>query len=138
MMKINSMLLDDPTPAVLSVLQPAMDVYSLGVLLFIMLVGRKPWDAQRSHTLQYAVEATADAPGLQDQVFTALSPAAQQLVILMLAEDPGDRPSAGQVVNHAWMLQGIKVRLQLLLSDDHPATKATSCVCHPEWRDYKT
>lgn len=87
-----------------------MDVYSLGVLLFVMLVGRKPWDAQRSHTLQYAVEATADAPGLQDPIFTALSPAAQQLVMLLLAEEPGDRPSAADVLNHAWMLQGIKVR----------------------------
>lgn len=88
-----------------------MDVYSLGVLLFVMLVGRKPWDAQRSHTLQYAIQATADAPGLADPVFAALSPTAKQLLLMMLKEEPADRPSAGDVLNHAWMLQGQKVRM---------------------------
>lgn len=90
-----------------------MDVYSLGVLLFIMLVGRKPWDAQRSHTLAYAVQPTSEAPGLRDPVFTGLSAPAQQLLGWMLAEDPSRRPSTQQVLWHTWVLQGgvCKVRV---------------------------
>lgn len=83
-----------------------MDVYSLGVLLFIMLVGRKPWDAQRSHTLAYAVQRTCEAPALRDPVYCGLSAPAKQLLLWMLAEDPSRRPTAQQVLGHSWILQG--------------------------------
>lgn len=90
-------------------LQPAMDVYSLGVLLFVMLVGKKPWDAQRSHTLQYAVLRTAEAPGLADPNFLALSQPARELLLCMLQEEPACRPTAAQVLAHKWMLQAVQV-----------------------------
>jgi len=83
-----------------------MDVYSLGVLLFVMLVGRKPWDAQRSHTLAYAVQPTCEAPGLGDPVYINLSAPAKQLLLWMLAEDPSRRPTAQQLLGHNWVLQG--------------------------------
>lgn len=86
-----------------------MDVYSLGVLLFVMLVGRKPWDSQRSHTLQYAVYSSAEAPGLADPSFLALSGTVRQLLLQMLAELPEARPSAAAVLAHPWMRQGAQV-----------------------------
>lgn len=92
--------------AVFNSAQPAMDMYSLGVLLFIMLVGRKPWNAQRSHTLAYAVQPTCEAPALGDPVYAGLSAPAKQLLLLMLDEDPSRRPSAQQVLGHTWVLQG--------------------------------
>lgn len=54
-----------------------MDVYSCGVVLFIMLVGRKPWDDEDSATLAYAVAHAADAPGFRDRRFRGLSREAQ-------------------------------------------------------------
>lgn len=80
-----------------------MDVYSLGVLLFVMLCGRKPWDPQQSHTLQYAAHPLSSAPGLSDLRFTSLSPEAQQLLLALLADKPKERPTAAEVLRHPWV-----------------------------------
>jgi serine/threonine protein kinase len=45
---------------------PAMDVFSLGVVLFIMLVGRKPYNIKECENLSYCNMDIRAAPGLQD------------------------------------------------------------------------
>lgn len=45
---------------------PAMDVFSLGIVLFIMLVGRKPFNIKECENLTYCNINIRDAPGLQD------------------------------------------------------------------------
>ena len=45
---------------------PAMDMFSLGVVLFIMLVGRKPFNIGQSENLAYCDMDIKDAPGLKD------------------------------------------------------------------------
>jgi calcium/calmodulin-dependent protein kinase I len=80
-----------------------MDVFAMGVLLFIMLVGRKPFNAQQSEKLQYARLTLSAAPGLKDPRWLDLSPDAKDLVMGMLAFDPARRLTAAQVLAHEWV-----------------------------------
>jgi len=82
---------------------PAMDVYGLGVLLFIMLVGRKPYDLNQSESLEYAAIPVKDAPGMKDPRWLDLSPDAKHLILGMLREDPTKRLTCKQVLEHEWI-----------------------------------
>jgi hypothetical protein len=85
---------------------PAMDVFSMGVLLFVMLVGRKPFNMSDCEGLGYAKLALADAPGLKDPRWLDLSPDAKDLLMGMLAYDPRRRLSAAGVLAHEWVRSG--------------------------------
>jgi len=82
---------------------PAMDVYGLGVLLFIMLVGRKPYDSNQSESLQYATIPIKDAPGMKDPRWLDLSPDAKHLIMGMMREQPTARMTCKQVLQHEWI-----------------------------------
>ncbi|KAL4448604.1 hypothetical protein ABPG75_005823 [Micractinium tetrahymenae] len=83
---------------------PSMDVFSLGVLLFIMLVGRKPFNIKESENLRYAVTPLQEAPGLKDPRWLDLSPDAKHLLMGMLAYDPARRLTMQQVLEHEWLV----------------------------------
>lgn len=82
---------------------PSMDVYGMGVLLFVMLVGRKPWDIQQCEKLQYHDIPLRDAPGLKDPRWIDLSPDAKHLLMGMLTPDPQARFTAEQILQHEWV-----------------------------------
>jgi serine/threonine protein kinase len=82
---------------------PAMDVFACGVLLFIMLVGRQPYNQAEAETLRYARLSLGAAPGLRDPRWLDLSPDAKHLLMGMLAFDPRRRLTAAQVAAHEWV-----------------------------------
>jgi len=85
---------------------PSMDIFALGVLLFIMLVGRKPFNINESENLKYVRMQLSDAPGLKDPRWLDLSPDAKSLIMGMLAYDPKRRLTAEQVLAHEWVASG--------------------------------
>ncbi|PNW88566.1 hypothetical protein CHLRE_01g034900v5 [Chlamydomonas reinhardtii] len=82
---------------------PACDVYSLGVVLFIMLIGRPPHSGTDIRYLTYSDKSIKDAPGLQDARYRALSADAKDLLLKMLADDPKARPTCLEVLKHPFM-----------------------------------
>jgi serine/threonine protein kinase/CheY-like chemotaxis protein len=63
------------------------DIYALGVMLFEMLTGKKPYDAE-NHMANLVHHAKAPIPRLPERLSSL-----QHLVDLLLAKDPDDRPA---------------------------------------------
>ncbi len=68
------------------------DMYSLGVMLFEMLTGKKPYDAD-NHMAILVHHAKMPIPRLPEKL-----QAAQTLIDLLLAKDAADRPATGSEV----------------------------------------
>ena len=79
-------------------MQPAMDMYALGVLLFLMLCGRYPMDSKQAQKLSYSHLEAAEYQGMRDDRWLAMSDAAKQLISSLLARSPEGRPTCDEVL----------------------------------------
>ncbi|XP_071375830.1 SNF-related serine/threonine-protein kinase-like [Centroberyx affinis] len=94
---------------------PAVDIWSLGVILFMLVCGQPPFqEANDSETLTMIMDCKYTVP-------PHISHACRDLIDHMLQRDPKKRASLDQIEGHDW-LQGV---------DPSPATKlSTPLVSH--------
>ncbi|KAM9310328.1 SNF-related serine/threonine-protein kinase [Pholidichthys leucotaenia] len=86
---------------------PAVDIWSLGVILFMLVCGQPPFqEANDSETLTMIMDCKYTVPA-------RVSCACKDLIDRMLQRDPKRRASLEEIESHAW-LQGV---------DPSPATK---------------
>jgi len=76
-------------------LGPKADVFALGVVLYEMATGRRPFTAQSSLGVIAAV--LSEQPPAPSRVVAGTPPALEELVLLMLDKDPVRRPAARDV-----------------------------------------
>jgi serine/threonine protein kinase len=86
-------------------LTPAADIYSLGVVFYETLAGRRPFEAEHPIAVMRGhLDAEPERPpGIPDPVW--------DLVVRMMAKDPGLRPPAADVCSHTaelaeWLSSG--------------------------------
>ncbi len=102
------------------------DIYSIGVMLYEMATGQKPFDAASEFSLMSAHLNQAPRPPIQ--VDATMPPLLNQVILMALAKDPAQRfQSAGAMAN---ALQS--VRAQLVPDQEVPtATVATTAAAAP-------
>jgi eukaryotic-like serine/threonine-protein kinase len=80
--------------------QPAADVYGLGVLLYRALTGRLPWSADTSTGL---IRAHMFAEPIPMPAIDELPPDVARICAACLDKDPHARPSGAEVANTLWL-----------------------------------
>ncbi|KAH6617918.1 kinase-like domain-containing protein [Chaetomium sp. MPI-SDFR-AT-0129] len=79
---------------------PEVDVWSFGVVLFVLVCGKVPFDDQYMPALHQKIKkGVVDYPNW-------LSGECKHLISRMLVTDPRQRATMHEVMNHPWMLKG--------------------------------
>jgi len=81
----------------------AIDLWALGVILFIMLVGLPPWEFAREEDPRYRMVVKGGLERMLKSWDRAVSPLAADLLQKMLREDPRQRLSLIEIKDHPWV-----------------------------------
>ena len=75
---------------------PKSDLYSLGVVIFEMLTGSKPYNAP--NPMQLLVKRVSEPPARPSDFVPTIKPKWESVIMSCLAEDPGERPGSAEEV----------------------------------------
>mmetsp|Transcript_38648 Transcript_38648/g.98854 ORF Transcript_38648/g.98854 Transcript_38648/m.98854 type:complete len:378 (+) Transcript_38648:371-1504(+) len=81
---------------------PAVDMWSLGVILFILLSGYSPFDDENDAVLFEKIKAGQYDD--DDPIWDNISDEAKDLSFALLTVDVGKRPTAAEALNHPWLV----------------------------------
>ncbi len=77
-------------------LTPASDVYALGLVMFEMITGRRPFGG--GHAVQNAVQRVTENVESPAKLVPGLDPGWESLILRCLAREPGQRPQMQEIV----------------------------------------
>ncbi|CAN7078528.1 unnamed protein product [Brassica oleracea var. botrytis] len=83
---------------------PESDVWSIGVITYILLCGRRPfWDRTEDGIFK---EVLRNKPDFRRKPWSTISESAKDFVKKLLVKDPRARLTAAQALSHAWVREG--------------------------------
>ncbi|XP_058777776.1 calcium-dependent protein kinase 28-like isoform X1 [Vicia villosa] len=83
---------------------PESDVWSIGVITYILLCGRRPfWDKTEDGIFK---EVLRNKPDFRRKPWPTISTAAKDFVKKLLVKDPRARLTAAQALSHPWVREG--------------------------------
>jgi beta-lactam-binding protein with PASTA domain/predicted Ser/Thr protein kinase len=100
------------------------DLYSIGIVLYEMLTGKVPFDAEAAVTI--ALKHVSESPAPPSTINPNIPPELEQVVLWTLNKDPADRPgSADQLIN---ALEQCKAAILSGSAGQHTASMAALAV----------
>ena len=88
---------------------PTSDLYSIGVVLYELVTGRVPFDAESAVTI--ALKHVSEAPTTPTQINTSVPPELEHVVLWALNKNPADRPATADE-----FIQALEVAKESILS----------------------
>ncbi|XP_076887805.1 calcium-dependent protein kinase 28-like [Bidens hawaiensis] len=83
---------------------PESDVWSIGVITYILLCGRRPfWDKTENGIFK---EVLRNKPDFKRKPWPTISQSAKDFVKKLLVKDPRSRLTAAQALSHPWVREG--------------------------------
>ncbi|KAJ0966954.1 hypothetical protein J5N97_023871 [Dioscorea zingiberensis] len=83
---------------------PESDVWSIGVITYILLCGRRPfWDRTEDGIFK---EVLKNKPDFRRKPWPSISDSAKDFVQKLLVKDPRTRLTAAQALSHPWVREG--------------------------------
>jgi serine/threonine protein kinase len=113
-------VLDPKSPARHQRIQSSVDMWALGVILYIMLTGVHPFDLSGQASDEEVAETVVNGkpPPIRSSAITAhLSDSALSLIENLMQRDPEKRLTADQMLKHPWT-QGVTAKTDKIADSD--------------------